>query len=760
MRLRKLFHLDIHPSVRSSWQRYGMAAGSILVGWMAREALTTAVGPTALPFIFFFPAVALSAWYGGLGPGLFTAAGSAVAAHWFFFGPVQGISSVFAETAAVAAFLIGCLFIIGAAEAMHRARIRLARETAERERTVLESARVQNLLAATLASIGDGVIVTDARGNVTFLNATAERTTRWRNKDAVGRSLKEVFPIVNEASRESCADPVERVLSSGAVVGLGNHTILVAKDGTEVPIDDSAAPIRAGDGPIAGVVLVFRDVTEQRQADFARARLAAIVEFSGDAIATKDLNGIVQTWNKAAQRMFGYRPEEIVGKSITMIIPPERLHEEVEILADLRAGRPHQRIETVRVTKDGRRIHVSVSVSPLKDKEGRVIGASKILHDVTDIVLSRKAIHEESRRKDEFLAILSHELRNPLAPIRMAVAILNKIGPRDSELQKFRDVIDRQTMQMTRLLDDLLDISRISSGKISLRKDRINIGNAISSAVESIRPLMDARGHELIIDVPDAPIYVDGDSARLSQVFTNLLNNAAKYSNRGDRITLSLQLVNGDAVIRVLDHGIGLTSEQMSRIFEMFAQVGDSLERREGGLGVGLALARTLVELHGGQIEVRSPGLGQGSEFTVRLPAVSQQPATTTTVDTSTTPPQPLRRILVADDNIDSAETLASLLRSAGHEVRTAHEGASAVDTWNTFRPDLAILDIGMPNLNGYEVARQIRSREDGVHTVLIAITGWGQEKDKRRARDAGFDHHLTKPVDPPAITKILAQLR
>jgi PAS domain S-box-containing protein len=750
--------LEIPPSKRLWWQRYGVAIGVIIIGWLAREALTPAVGPTALPFIFFFPAVAGAAWYGGLGPGLFSAVGSALAAHWFFLEPRFLFQRAFFDIAALLAFLFGCLFIIGAIEAMHRTRARLAREMVERQLTEAERARSQNLLATTLASIGDGVIVTDARGSITFLNAEAERMTRWTQSDASGKPLEDVFRILNEMTRQPAENPVEKVLRFGKVVGLANHTLLLGKDGTELPIDDSAAPIRTGDGPIFGVVLVFRDVTEQRKSDFARARLAAIVEFSGDAIVTKNLNGVIQTWNAGAQRMFGYQPEEIIGKSITTIIPPERMNEETEILADLRSGRPHQRIETVRLTKDGRHIHVSVSVSPLKDTDGRVIGASKIIHDVTDIVAAREALREESRRKDEFLAILSHELRNPLAPVRMAVAVLNKIGPAQPEQQQLRDVIDRQTTQLTRLLDDLLDVSRISSGKISLRKERFNIGEAVSSAVESIRPQMDARGHELLVDAPPEPIYVEGDTTRLSQVFVNLLNNAAKYTDRGGRITLTFRRVGSDAVIRVIDPGIGLTPEQISRIFEMFAQVDESLERGEGGLGVGLALARTLVQLHGGEIEAKSAGLGKGSEFIVRIPALPEKSASKSQTENGDVVPQVQRRILVADDNIDSAETLASLLRSAGHEVRTAHEGVSAVETWNAFTPDLAILDIGMPKLNGYDVARQIRSREKS-HTVLIAVTGWGQEDDKRRAREAGFDHHLTKPIDPPAIAKRLAQL-
>jgi len=889
--------LELPPSARPWWWRYSVAIVVVVVAWIAREALTPSVGPTALPFIFFFPAVAVAAWYGGVGPGAFSAFASALAANWFILDPRQGpLAHVSYDIVAVVAFLFGSLFIAGAIEAMHRARARLLREIAQRELTDTERERVQNLLATTLASIGDGVIVTDARGNVTFLNSEAERLTNWTNSDASGKSLGDVFRVVNEVTRQPVENPVETVLRLGKVVGLANHTLLLSRNGKEVPIDDSAAPIRAGDGPIFGVVLVFRDVTEQRKADFARARLAAIVEFSGDAIVTKGLNGVVQTWNASAERMFGYRPEEIIGKSITLIIPVERMNEEVEILEDLRKGRPHMRVETVRIAKDGRSIPVSLSVSPLKDMDGRVIGASKIIHDITDVVAAREAfvrerelltttlqsigdgvivtdgeghitfinpeaerltgwtqsdaaglslpsvfhivnedtrqevenpvekvlrtgnvvglanhtlllardgsekpiddsaapilhtdgrifgvvlvfrdfterrqaeramrasqeaLHEESRRKDEFLAILSHELRNPLAPVRLGVALLNKVGPLEPEQQQLRDIIDRQTIQLTRLLDDLLDVSRISSGKISLRKERFNIGVAVSSAVESIRPQMDSRGHELIVDTTADPIYVDGDLARLSQVFANLLSNAAKYTDRGGRITLMVRREGSDAVIRVLDPGIGLTPEQTSRIFGMFAQVEASGGRGESGLGVGLALAKTLVELHAGNIEAKSAGLGKGSEFIVRIPRLPPELRPASEAERSAVTTQAQRRILVADDNVDSAETLASLLRSAGHDVRTAHDGVAAVEAWEALCPDLAILDIGMPKLTGYDVARQIRSREK-TRTVLIAVTGWGQDGDKRRAREAGFDHHLTKPVDPPAIVKILAEI-
>jgi PAS domain S-box-containing protein len=746
-------------------------------------------------------------------------------------------------------------------------------------------------LRITLASIGDGVVVTDAHGKVRSLNAEAERLTGWKRAEAAGRPLTEVVRIVNETSGAPVENPVERVLREGATVGLANHSALIARSGALIPIADSAAPIREQDGPLYGAVLVFRDVSEERKAHRDHAQLASIIQSSGDAIFTKDVNGIVQSWNASAERLFGYRPEEIVGTSITRIIPPERIHEEAEILARIRAGKKLERVETVRLTKDGRRIPVQISVSPLHDADGRVIGASKIVHDIAEAVAAREtlqrekealqrseerfrtmadaapvlmwisdtdklctwfnqrwldfvgrpmeqelgngwvenvhpadlercmntyvsafdrrspfsmmyrlrrrdgeyrwlldngvplhgadgafagyigsciditdrqraeaALQEADRRKDEFLSVLSHELRNPLAPIKMAVAMLGQIGPPDPELQELRDMIERQTMQLTHLLDDLLDVSRIASGKIELRKDRVSLAVAVANAVEALRPSIDSQEQELAVSLPEEPIHVHGDVVRLSQIFANLLSNASKYTDRRGRIEIAVSREHNRAVIRVRDSGIGISADQMSKIFVMFAQVNPSLERTKGGLGVGLALAQRLAELHGGRIEAKSEGLGRGSEFVVYLPLLPEL-ETAPAEERPRAAKAPIRvrrRVLVADDNVDSAQVLAGMLRRWGHEVQVAGDGAAAIEAALSFRPEVAILDIGMPRVNGYEVARTLRARLGG-QVVLVAVTGWGKEEDKRRAAEAGFDHHFTKPFDLEAIEDVLA---
>jgi two-component system CheB/CheR fusion protein len=367
-------------------------------------------------------------------------------------------------------------------------------------------------------------------------------------------------------------------------------------------------------------------------------------------------------------------------------------------------------------------------------------------------------LREADRRKDEFLATLAHELRNPLAPIRSAAKILGSPRLGERELAWSRDVIARQVQHMARLLDDLLDISRITRGRLELRRGRVGLAGIVDAAVETARPLLDARRHTLHVALPDPPPDLDADPVRLAQVLANLLTNAAKYTDPGGRIELHAQVAGGAVQVAVRDDGIGLAPEQIGRVFDMFSQVTTALDRSEGGLGIGLALVRGLVELHGGRVEARSDGPGRGSEFLVvlPLPAVREDPPRPAE-NPLPVAAERLRRVLVADDNRDAAESLRLLLGLAGHEVRVAHDGPTALEIAAEFRPDTVLLDIGMPGLNGYEVATRLRALEWGGAPVLVAITGWGQEQDRRLALEAGFDHHLTKPIDPDRIEALLA---
>jgi signal transduction histidine kinase/CheY-like chemotaxis protein len=371
-----------------------------------------------------------------------------------------------------------------------------------------------------------------------------------------------------------------------------------------------------------------------------------------------------------------------------------------------------------------------------------------------------EGLREADRRKDEFLATLAHELRNPLAPIRNAIELLRRADGDAGLIRQPSQVMERQVGQMVRLVDDLLDISRITRGKIQLRKERVQLAAVIQNAMEECRPLIEGQSHALTVTLPPDPIQLDGDPTRLSQVFANLLNNAAKYTERGGHIWLTGERLGGDVFVLVRDTGIGIAAEHLPRLFAMFSQAAPALERSQGGLGIGLALVRGLVELHGGGVEARSAGPGKGSEFIVRLPVVDvqhepQQPAADHPVAIGRK-----RRILAVDDNRDAADSLAIMLRTMGHEVRTAYDGLEAVQAAATFRPEVVLLDIGLPKMNGYEAARHIRGQPWGKGMALIALTGWGQDEDKRRALEAGFDHHLTKPVEAAALEKLLAGLK
>lgn len=383
-------------------------------------------------------------------------------------------------------------------------------------------------------------------------------------------------------------------------------------------------------------------------------------------------------------------------------------------------------------------------------------------HEMGERRIAQEALVAADRRKDEFLATLAHELRNPLAPLRTALEIIRTSAIDPGAVQSAREMMERQLRQLVHLVNDLLDVSRITTGKMVLKIARVDLQSILDSAFETARPLIEAREHELVVHAPAEPIYLMADATRLAQVFVNLLNNASKFTDVGGRITFDAARDDSELVVTVTDNGIGIPADMLPVVFDMFAQVDRTLERAQAGLGVGLSLARHLTELHGGTIEAASAGLGQGSAFTVRLPNLADpmpvHPAGTSG-DATTTGAGP-HRVLLADDNVDFAESLAMILQMMGHEVRLAHDGVEAVAAAGEFAPDFAFLDIGLPRLNGYELARRLRDMPATRQSVLVAVTGWGQEDDKRRAREAGFDLHLVKPVEPDQILDILAAFK
>ncbi|SFJ50063.1 PAS domain S-box protein [Planctomicrobium piriforme] len=477
-----------------------------------------------------------------------------------------------------------------------------------------EERRHRSQLQVTLSSIGDAVIVTDCAGRVTFLNPVATELTGWTPETAAGSPLDDVFQIVNEETRRPVESPVTKVLREGVVVGLANHTVLIARNGREVPIDDSGAPIRGQNGEIAGVVLVFRDVTEARRAVETRLHLAAIVESSDDAIIGQDLQGTILSWNSGAQRLYGYRAEDIIGRPLTALAPPDHADEMPQMLQQIMQGEHIEHFETVRMRVDGTRVDVSLTVSPIRNASGNVIGASKIARDISE----RK---REDRRKNEFLAILAHELRNPLAALRSGLDVLQLPGSDAAETTEILTIMSGQMDHLVRMVDDLLDISRIARGTLELRKSRVSLQQIVKSAVEMCAPGVAAREQKLHVRLPDEDIPLFADNTRLAQAISNLVTNASKYSGRGDPISVTVEKSGDTACIRVRDVGIGIPPPQLSGIFEMFAQLKQTSATTQNGMGVGLAIVKRLVELHGGVVEAHSAGPGRGSEFLIRLPA-------------------------------------------------------------------------------------------------------------------------------------------
>lgn len=1233
---------QIHPFYLASLP-YAVAVGSVVLAVALRLLLDPLIG-TEFPFATIFLAILLTAWFGGFKPAMVAVVCGAIGSAWFLLPERFTLHVNTSHEIGLALYaLVGTgLAILGGT--MHSARalaeqqtqealqrqaetIRLNQEREQAQSLLQESQRRSSedseRLRVTLASIGDAVIATDVAGRVTFMNPVAESLTGWTSSEAEQRDLEEVFQIVNEATRQKVENPVKKVLREGQIVGLANHTVLISRQGASRPIDDSAAPIRDANGQLIGVVLVFRDVSERRHVEETRARLAAIVNSSHDAIIGKNFDGIITSWNSGAEQLYGYKAQEIIGRPFSVLIPPDIPSEIPEVLEKIHSGAPLDQYETIRVTKDGRRIRVAARISAIRNDEGKLIGASVIARDVThrdqaerlrnlrlaithilahstsidealpqilqtfcehmqwivgnywevdedavrigcrltwhipnarveefqaasqalklrlregvpgrvwesghpcwvaDItqdanfpradVARRTGLHtafamplligqrvfgvleffssdirqsdddllelvgtlgwqlgqfierqkaeqalrqseaelsdffekatvglhwvgpdgnilrvnqeelemlgysreeyighhiaefhvdqqviadilrrlsagerlqdypaqmrakdgsildvlidssvmwddgrfvhsrcftrdvtarkrneellqfladasaalaglvdyhstlqkvahlavphfadwctidmldehgtlqrvavvhadplrvkraqelidqypsdpgattgiwhilrsgatelvpeisddlpidtvsdagfrallhglgvksylgvplhgrgkpigvltffsaesgrrynmadvkvaqdlasratiaienarlyaelrEQSRRKDEFLAMLAHELRNPLAPLRNGLEIMDLVGGDPAALQEARQIMQRQLDQMVRLVDDLLDISRITRGKLELRKERVDLAKVVHIAVETSRPIVEAAQHDLVLSLPDEAVHLTADVTRLAQVFANLLNNSAKYTPPGGRIQLAARLDNGEVAVSVRDNGIGISTGMLPHIFEMFTQVDGSLNRSQGGLGIGLTLVRRLVEMHGGQVEAHSAGEGQGSEFVVRLPIVTELAPPGESPEQPATPVGLVaRRILVVDDNRDSAVTLGMMLRLMGNEIHTAFDGAAALQAADQFRPDMIMLDIGLPKMSGYEVARHVRQQPWGRDMVLVALTGWGQEEDRRRSQQAGFNYHFVKPIDIEDLKQVLA---
>jgi PAS domain S-box-containing protein len=796
-------------------------------------------------------------------------------------------------------------------------------------------------LRAMFSQAAVGIAIADEEGRFVEANDMACQMLGYPLERLRGRSWSE---LTHPEDLRRTRDCINR-LRQGDISSYSLEKRYLRSDGAPVWSNTTVTLLRGSDGQPDRYFGILQPLDDRRQKEEIKNRLAAVVNSSDDAIITKTLDGVITTWNPAAERMYGYSADEVIGQPVTVLIPDDHADEEPAILQRLRRGEPVDHYETVRRRKDGSLIHVSLCVSPIRDSSGQIIGASKIARDITrqkqdeaalrehsqvmellaaansaiasaldlrtilqrvtdlgtqlsgaefgaffynvvdadggsymlytlsgapreaferfglprntpvfhatfsgsgvvrsaDItqdplygqvpphfgmpeghlpvrsylavpvfarngtprgglffghsmpgmfteraekliigvashaaiamdnaelyeaaqreIASREAaenrLREADRRKDEFLATLAHELRNPLAPIRQAAALAGAPGSTEEQKRWGHEVIARQVRHMSALLDDLLDIARITRGSFDLRPAPTTVGAIIDAAVETARPTIESRSHSLRVDVEHRNAGLVGDSLRLAQILSNLLTNAAKYTDPGGDITVRGTARDTEVEFSVIDNGIGIAPEVLPEVFLMFTQVKSTRARSDGGLGIGLALARGLVELHGGTIEARSDGPGKGSEFTVRIPRRRPTESTESSAPSAPALKRASHTVLIADDNVDAAETLAMLLEVFGHRIFVAHDGEAALRLFEEQKPEFALLDIGMPGMDGYEVARRIRAL--GHPVTLIALTGWGQASDKARAMEAGFDQHFTKPVDPDRLIELLA---
>jgi PAS domain S-box-containing protein len=531
--------------------------------------------------------------------------------------------------------------------------------------------------------------------------------------------------------------------------------------------------LRDADGSITGLLGHGVDQTHRKLAEIAlhdsRERFEKIVSQAATGVVEMDVNGTVTFVNRRFRTMLGYDEAELVGRSILDVTGPDSVEKTALALGGVLATGEGFQIDKHYRRKDGSLISATSSVNAIRGASGAYQAVVAIVLDTTarkaaEDQLRRLAddLAEADRRKTEFLATLAHELRNPLAPIRSGLGVMRLNRDLPAGMVRVREMMERQVTHMVHLIDDLLDVARISGGKLNLRMEGIDLNRVLASAVETSLPLIEAARHELVLDLPDATLRIDGDATRIAQVVSNLLNNAAKYTPAGGRIGLSLRAQAGQAIITVTDTGIGIPAHALDTVFEMFSQVGSGAERAQGGLGIGLSLVRQLVQLHGGSVEAHSGGAGSGSRFTVHLPLAPGVPETASgepAPRADAAPQAPSLRVLVVDDNVDAALTLAMILDIEGYTTGVAHSGAEALEAAAAFRPAVVFLDIGMPGMDGYQTAAALR-RLPGLDTpCLVALTGWGAEHDRARSREAGFDHHLTKPVDLGTVQKLLADM-
>ena len=601
------------------------------------------------------------------------------------------------------------------------------------------------------------MFVLDPAGRILTWNLGAQRIKGYAAEEIVGRHFS-AFYTAEAVARGWPAEELRLATREGRFEDEGWR---VRKDGSRFWANVVITALRDEGGKLLGFSKITRDLSErkleQEALRQAEERFRLLVDGVLDyAIFMLDPDGMVTSWNAGAQRIKGYARDEIVGKHFSCFYPDE----------DIEAGRPWEALATARhegraedegwrLKKGGERFWARAVVTPLHDASGHLRGYAKVTQDLTDR-RQMQSLQDAAQQVNEFIATLAHELRNPLAPIRTAVEVMAKVPASDPAQQAMRETIDRQSGQLARIVDDMLDIARVTRGAMSLELADVDMAEVVRRAAETAAPAIEAGRHRLDLEFPPEPLVVHGDLCRLTQLLANLLNNAARYTPQAGRIVVQARQEDGWALIEVSDNGRGIEPGMLERIFHMFVQGRSALEKIGGGLGVGLALARRIAEAHGGTLAAHSEGENKGARFTLRLPLLK---ATAQRIGAAqgTVRPMLAKRILVVDDNVDAATTLQLLLKSLGHDVLAVFDGHEALSTALAFRPDVVLLDIGMPGLDGYEVARRLRESKRGAPLRIIAVTGWGLEADRARSREAGFDVHLVKPVDPTVLTSAIA---
>lgn len=615
----------------------------------------------------------------------------------------------------------------------------------------------------------DGIISIDERGTVTTFNPAAERIFGYEAAEVIGQNVRMLMPEPDRSRHDGYIGNYLRT-AQPKIIGIGREVVGRRKDGSTFPMELAISVFRLGDRPhFTGIV---RDITDRKRAETelrqAEERMRSVVDHVVDGIITIDEAGRVESFNPAAEKLFGYTSDEMLGHNVNILMP-EPYHREHDRYVSSYVKTGQAKIigigrEVVGRRKDGSTFPMELAVSEFHIGTRRFF--TGIVRDITERKEFERQLRqrlaelaEADRHKNEFLAMLAHELRNPLAPMRSALYLLKSERADETARERARGILDRQMQHIVRLVDDLLDVSRIVRGTIELRREVVDLVDVVERAVETVQPLIDAQGHALVVSLPTQPVPVDGDLMRLAQVVANLLTNAAKYTNPNGRIEVNVSSEDGEAAVSVRDNGVGISAELLPRVFDLFVQADKSLARSQGGLGVGLTLTQRLVAMHGGTVSAHSAGEGLGSEFVVRLPLASRDAATASTRagETAVGELPRRKRVLVVDDNIDAADSIVIILNEAGYEVTSVHDGPAALAEAQRFRPEVIVLDIGLPGMSGYDVARRLRHDPEFKRTPLVAVTGYGQDSDRQRSRDAGFNYHLTKPVDPDVLKAFVA---